>query len=317
MTRLPPWLNSIEIGGVSGSGTENCLDSDYPGAMNGLQLANRGQVERIVAAVDASLPVIEAAAAGGPGLLIVHHGMFWQGVQPVTGAFYRKLKIAMEAGLAIYSVHLPLDIHPEWGNNILLAKAIGLINPRAVFRSKGAVDRASRRLGRELAAELAETLGEAARWPGSRLPGRPGNRLRSGPHHRRCGQRSGESRGRGVDAFVTGEGPHWSYPLAEELGVNVFYGGHYATETFGVKALGEAARREFRHSVEFLDHPTGCESELCGNVRMNRSGLVRVTGIEPAFSSLGSSRSAIELHPQHASAIGKLIVNRWKIKAIS
>ena len=75
--------------------------ADYPGAMNGLQLANGGKVDRVVAAVDASLPVIEAVAACGPGLLIVHHGMFWQGAQPVTGAFYRKLRVAMEAGLAI------------------------------------------------------------------------------------------------------------------------------------------------------------------------------------------------------------------------
>jgi putative NIF3 family GTP cyclohydrolase 1 type 2 len=103
---------------------------DYPGAMNGLQLANTGVIGRIVAAVDASLAVIQAAAEGGPGLLIVHHGMFWQGAQPVTGAFYRKLKIAMEANLAIYSSHLPLDVHPEFGNNILLSKAIHLKDPK-------------------------------------------------------------------------------------------------------------------------------------------------------------------------------------------
>jgi len=111
--------------------------ADYPGAMNGLQLANEGRVDRVVAAVDASLPVIEAVAAGGPGLLIVHHGMFWQGAQPVTGAFYRKLHVAMEAGLAIYSSHLPLDVHPEWGNNALLAEALGVIDPQADIEIKG------------------------------------------------------------------------------------------------------------------------------------------------------------------------------------
>ena len=86
---------------------------DYPGALNGLQLANEGKVGRIIAAVDASLGVVEAAAAGGPGLLLVHHGMFWQGAQPLRGAFYRKIKTAMDAGLAIYSAHLPLDVHPQ------------------------------------------------------------------------------------------------------------------------------------------------------------------------------------------------------------
>jgi putative NIF3 family GTP cyclohydrolase 1 type 2 len=105
--------------------------------------------------VDASLPVIEAAAAGGPGLLIVHHGMFWQGPQPVTGPFYRKLKTAMDAGLAVYSAHLPLDIHPEWGNNILLAKAIGLIDPQPFFEWKG-IHLGPARHGRGTRAELAK-----------------------------------------------------------------------------------------------------------------------------------------------------------------
>ena len=103
---------------------------DYGGAMNGLQLQNgSGTVGRLLAAVDASLPVLQKAAAfAGPSLLLVHHGMFWQGVQPVTGSFYRKIKIAMDAGLAVYSSHLPLDVHPLYGNNVLLAKGIGLQN---------------------------------------------------------------------------------------------------------------------------------------------------------------------------------------------
>src|SRR6218665_1598626 len=110
---------------------------DYPGAVNGLQLQNGGGIPRVIAAVDASLPVIEKAAAGGPGLLIVHHGMFWQGAQPLTGAFFRKIKAAMDAGLAIYSSHLPLDFHSEWGNNIRLCRAIGLENIRPFMESKG------------------------------------------------------------------------------------------------------------------------------------------------------------------------------------
>lgn len=98
---------------------------DYPGALNGLQLQNDGEIPRVIAAVDASLPVIEKAAAGGAGLLIVHHGMFWQGAQPLTGPFYRKIKAAMEAGLAIYSSHLPLDFHPQWGTTSVSAGPSG------------------------------------------------------------------------------------------------------------------------------------------------------------------------------------------------
>ncbi len=229
---------------------------DYPGAVNGLQLANEGKVQRIIAAVDASLAVIETAAAGGPGLLIVHHGMFWQGVQPVTGAFYRKLKIAMEAGLAIYASHLPLDVHPEWGNNIRLAKAIGLENPEPFFEQKGLL------------------LGLRGTWPGTRddlaeslrmtlggdvhvCPGGPKTLGSVGIITGGAGSEVVKIASLGVDSFVTGEGPHWSYGLAEELGVNVFYAGHYATETFGVQALAQVLSEKFKCPWSFLDHPTG------------------------------------------------------------
>ncbi len=229
---------------------------DYPGAVNGLQLANQGQVPRIVAAVDASLPVVRAAAAGGPGLLIVHHGMFWQGVQPVTGPFYEKIRIAMEAGLAIYSSHLPLDVHPEWGNNIRLAREIGVTDLHPFMEWKGI------------------HLGLQGEWQGSRDELRDRLTTVLGGNVHLCpggkeqisqvalvtggaGSEVAKAAAAGVDAFITGEGPHWSYPLAEELEVNLFFGGHYATETFGVKALSAALSREFGVPWEFLDHPTG------------------------------------------------------------
>jgi dinuclear metal center YbgI/SA1388 family protein len=229
---------------------------DYPGAMNGLQLANLGGVGRVVAAVDASLPVIKAAAEGGPGLLVVHHGMFWQGAQPLTGAFYTKLKIAMEAELAIYSSHLPLDVHPEWGNNILLARAVGMVEIEPFFDHKGLM------------------IGLKGTWSGTRDAMRDSlERALEGKVHLCPGGGEGISKvglitggagsevakvaGLGIDCFITGEGPHWSYPLAEELGLNVFYGGHYATETFGVKAVAEKISGEFAIPWEFVSHPTG------------------------------------------------------------
>ncbi len=229
---------------------------DYPGAMNGLQLANDGKVVRIVAAVDASLRAIEAAAVGGPGLLIVHHGIFWRGVQPVTGPFYQKLKIAMDAGLAIYSSHLPLDVHPEVGNNVLLARAIGLQNPRPLLDHQGLA------------------LGIRGSWSGSRqdmadslnavlggrihiCPGGPETISDVGLITGGAGSEIANVAAAGVDTFITGEGPHWSYSLAEELGLNVFYGGHYATETFGVKAISTAGGAHFGIPWKFLDYPTG------------------------------------------------------------
>ena len=230
--------------------------TDYPGAMNGLQLANGGQVGRIVAAVDASLPVIEAAAAGGPGLLIVHHGMFWQGAQPVTGAFYRKLKIAMEAGLAIYSSHLPLDVHPEWGNNILLARAIGLQDPVPFLDHKG-LPMGLRGTWNGSRSELANALQTALGGPVHLCPG--GSEMISsvGLVTGGAGSEVAKVAAAGADTFITGEGPHWSYPLAEELGLNVYYGGHYATETFGVKAVAAVIAEKFGISKYFVDHPTG------------------------------------------------------------
>ncbi|HEX7260383.1 MAG TPA: Nif3-like dinuclear metal center hexameric protein [Luteolibacter sp.] len=229
---------------------------DYPGAMNGLQLANGGEIGRIVAAVDASLPVIAAAAEGGPGLLIVHHGMFWQGAQPVTGAFYRKLKIAMEAGLAIYSSHLPLDGHPELGNNILLARAIGLKNPTPFFDQKGlAIGLRGTWSGSRL--ELINLLQNVLAGPIHLCPGGPEMVGQVAVITGGAGSEVAKVAAVGVDSFITGEGPHWSYPLAEELGMNVFYGGHYATETFGVKALSTALAAKFGVPWSFLDHPTG------------------------------------------------------------
>jgi dinuclear metal center YbgI/SA1388 family protein len=229
---------------------------DFPGAMNGLQLTNEGQIGRIVAAVDASLPVIEAVAAGGPGLLIVHHGMFWQGVQPVAGPFYRKLKIAMEAGLAIYSSHLPLDIHPNYGNNILLAKGIGLQNPEPFLDRKGLL------IGlkggwcgtrNEMTRKMQEFLGGSV----TVCPGGPEIISKIGIVTGGAGSEVAKVAAAGLDSFITGEGPHWTYPLAEELGLNVFYGGHYATETFGVRAISEAVAQRFQLEWKFFDHPSG------------------------------------------------------------
>jgi dinuclear metal center YbgI/SA1388 family protein len=230
---------------------------DYSGALNGLQLENGGRVERIVAAVDASLPVIEKAAAGGPGLLVVHHGMFWQGARPVTGALFRKLKIAMEAGLAIYSSHLPLDIHPDWGNNIGLARAIGLLEPVPFLQKRGILSglRGEWSGSRD---DLRAALSRAVGGPVTVCAGRGDAAIASvGIITGGAGSEVEEVAATGVDAFISGEGPHWSAPLAEELGIDVFYGGHYATETFGVKSLAAALGKRFGLPHAFIDHPSG------------------------------------------------------------
>ncbi|NWK57453.1 Nif3-like dinuclear metal center hexameric protein [Verrucomicrobiaceae bacterium N1E253] len=229
---------------------------DYPGALNGLQLENGGSVSKVGAAVDASLPVMEKAVAEGVDLLLVHHGMFWQGTQRVTGPVYRKIKLAMDHGLAIYSAHIPLDVHPFLGNNACLARAIGMSDPEPFFDWKGIQLglKQSMSLSREA---LLERVGRAVDAPVHHCPAGSDPVGTVGVITGGAGSEVAAVAECGVDTFITGEGPHWSYPLAEELGLNVFYAGHYATETFGVRALSAQVAEKFGVDSVFLPHSTG------------------------------------------------------------
>lgn len=236
------------------------LDSvpDFPGALNGLQLENSGTVAKVAAAVDACLPVVEMACASGADLLVVHHGLFWQGAQRIEGALYRKLKLAMEHDLAIYSAHLPLDVHPELGNNARLAAALGFGGQGRPFAPWKGLD-----LGLRISCDFErdaflDRVAEAVGAKPMLAPGGPARVRELGIVTGGAGSQIHEIAGSGIDTFLTGEGPHWSYTAAEELGVNLVYAGHYATETFGVKALAERWAAEFPGlEVSFLDHPTG------------------------------------------------------------
>lgn len=230
---------------------------DYPPALNGLQLENEGKVDTVAAAVDACLPVIEAACDRGADLLVVHHGMFWAGAQPIRDANYRKLRRAIESGLAIYSAHIPLDVHPELGNNACLSRALELgVEPRPFFPWKGIElgMRLDASLDRE---DLRRRVERATGAPAHLCPGGPEKVESVGVITGGAGSEIAGVAATGVDTLITGEGPHWSYTAAEELGVNLIYGGHYATETFGVKALAERWADQFGVSWSFIDHPTG------------------------------------------------------------
>lgn len=229
---------------------------DYPGAVNGLQMTNHGEIPRVYAAVDASLPTIEAAAAKGPGLLLVHHGMFWQGVQPITGAVYRKVKSALDTGIAIYSAHLPLDVHPVWGNNIQLANALGLKNSAPFLEWKG-IHLGLRGGWHGTRAELAEALGRVVGGPVHVSAGGSEEISQVALITGGAGSEVAKAAAAGVDTFISGEGPHWSHPLALELGVNLLLAGHYATETSGVQALARELETVFGLPWEFIDQPSG------------------------------------------------------------
>ena len=229
---------------------------DYDGAANGLQVENGGGVTRIAAAVDASLATVKPAIAAGADLLIVHHGLFWGPSHPWTGKKYELLRLLVENNLAVYSSHLPLDAHPRLGNNAQLCAALGLKNLRPFFVSHGQTIgfQTRAKISRaELAAKFARATGAKPRI----IPGGSGMCQRIGVVTGSAGGDLKLAAAEGVDTFITGEGPHWTYAVAEECGINVFYGGHYATETFGVKALAAHLAAKFQLTWTFVDHPTG------------------------------------------------------------
>ncbi len=224
---------------------------DDPRAHNGLQLENGGAVTRVACAVDACEAVIDAAAAAGADLLVAHHGFLWGGAQRVAGPFYRKLRRAMDAGLAIYGSHLPLDAHPRLGNNAGLARALGL-RRTAPFLGIGVRAEVDVPLAR-----LIDRIEAAVRAPVHCAPGGPDRVRRLGIVTGGAGGEITRAAAAGVDTFLTGEGTQWTFTAAEELGVNLIYAGHYATETFGVKALGAELEKKFGLPWTFVDHPTG------------------------------------------------------------
>jgi dinuclear metal center YbgI/SA1388 family protein len=229
---------------------------DYERATNGLQVENNGAVTRIAAAVDATLATVRLAVVAKADFLLVHHGLFWGAAHPWTGKRHELIRCLVENNLAIYSSHLPLDAHPSLGNNALLCKALGLEKLRPFFfdhglflgfQARAAISRA------DLARRLQRATGVEPRL----VPGGPGICRRIGVVSGGAGEGLQKAAEEGVDTFVTGEGPHWTYGLAEDLGLNVLYGGHYATETFGVKALAAHLSKKFKLPWTFLEHPTG------------------------------------------------------------
>lgn len=229
---------------------------DYDRAVNGLQVENRGGVTRLAAAVDASLATVRLAIEARASLLLVHHGLFWGGSHPWTGRRYELLRLLLNHDLAVYSSHLPLDCHPRLGNNALLCRALGWRHFKPFFFDKGRPlgFQVRARISRdELSRKIAQAVGSTPRL----LPGGPRVCERIGVVSGGAGSELKLAASEGVDTFITGEGPHWSFALAEELGLNVFHAGHYATETFGVKALAAELSRKFGLPWVFIDHPSG------------------------------------------------------------
>jgi len=235
---------------------------DYDAAKNGLQLANAGSVTKVAAAVDYSVQTVAGALASGADLLLVHHGMFWPGAEPVVGAAYERLKAAISGGLAVYSSHLPLDLHPTLGNNALLARELGLA-PSETFGDYKGMDIGVMGAGDVETATIFERLrsfSERFRTTAVATSLAAGRRTRRWAVITGAGANSesiAECADRGVDTLIVGEGAHHTAVSAMERGLVILYGGHYATETLGVKALADHVASRFGLAATFVDFPTG------------------------------------------------------------
>lgn len=229
---------------------------DWDNAINGLQIENSGRVTKIGAAVDVSTRVLMHAAKKNVDLLIVHHGLFWPGLQPITHALHRQLKIAFEKDIALYSVHLPLDLHPIVGNNAQLATALGLRSTTPFLEEKGqyiGLKARSSQSRDEIVRKLKKALGGTVKT----FNFGPTKTNTIGIVTGAAGSEIYRIAQEKIDTFITGEAPHWAAVAAEELGINLVLGGHYATETFGVKALAAHLSKRFKVPWEFIDCPTG------------------------------------------------------------
>ena len=229
--------------------------TDWDGAANGLQVQNHGGVTRIAEAVDASLATVRLAIAARADLLLVHHGLFWTPAHPWTGRRYELLRQLLDHDVAVYSSHLPLDAHPRLGNNARLCAALGWhkLEPFLTVKGRAIGWKTRTRVARD---ELRARLGAVLGCPPRLLACGPAVCRRVGVVTGGAGSELKQAAAEGVDTLITGEGPHWTFIAAQDLGLNVFYGGHYATETFGVKALAAHLSKKFGLPWEFVHHPS-------------------------------------------------------------
>lgn len=220
---------------------------------NGLQVPGPVQVQTVVTGVSANGRLIDAAIAAGAQLVVVHHGLFWKGdPQEITPLLHRRLAPLIKADVALAAYHLPLDAHPEHGNNALLARALGGEDPRpfAEYGFRVTFPEPDGLTIDELTARVTEAVG-----------GRAPLVVPAGPERiRTLGIVSGaatdsilEASALGLDAFLTGEPAERGFSIATDAGVHFLAAGHHATETFGVKRLGEILAAEFGVEHRYID----------------------------------------------------------------
>jgi dinuclear metal center YbgI/SA1388 family protein len=222
---------------------------------NGLQVQNSGKVSKVCTGVDASIEFFEAAAQRGANLLICHHGISWgDSLSRITELNYRRIRFLMDHDIALYACHLPLDAHPRYGNNALICRALGL----GKLKSFGRYGNRDIGFVGQLAKPMRYTLLK------KKIQKVVGNELQTMDFGKKTvrsvavvsgGAAEGveEAGKKGIDVFITGESKLYAYGLSQEYGLNTVFAGHYATEVFGVRALGQLLQRRLKLKSEFID----------------------------------------------------------------
>jgi len=225
-------------------------------ALNGLQVGRSGEeIKRVAFAVDGVLESFHRAVEWQADLLFVHHGLFWGKPLAITAGFYQRIKVLMEGNCALYAVHLPLDRHPELGNNAGIAQVIGLndLQPFGIYKGV--------QIGYKGHFATGTTLDKVVQD----LGGRDVHTLPFGPETiRSAAVVSGgaaaevlQAIDEGLDLYITGDSAHTFYHDSLEAKINVIFGGHYLTEIWGVKQLAQKLQQTTDLETIFIDIPTG------------------------------------------------------------
>ncbi|MGO8692746.1 MAG: Nif3-like dinuclear metal center hexameric protein [Rectinemataceae bacterium] len=228
-------------------------------SLNGIQVGRKdGQIDHVAFAVDACAETIRRAAQAGARLLFVHHGFFWGTNLRIEGALLERMRLLLEADMALYACHLPLDAHPELGNNAVLARMLGLSAIEPFGEHRGV------RLGFSGTLEAPIDFAEAVKRvlpdgspPRSTIPGRGGTIRRAAVVSGAAPFEVLQAIESGMDLYVTGEPSHSVYHAVVESGINFIAAGHYATEVWGVRAVAERLARDTGIRCTFVDLPTG------------------------------------------------------------
>jgi dinuclear metal center YbgI/SA1388 family protein len=228
------------------------LDSIHDYGPMGLQVVGAEEVTKVAAAVSSSLEAFRRTKDAGAELLVVHHGQYWEGDPRIVDlAMRRRLQALFEGNITLAAYHLALDAHPEIGNNVIVARELGIADPQRFLEWGFGGRLAAPASLEELARRLEETTGRKPQV----FDGGPERIERVAVITGGGAKLVREAASDGYDAYVTGEPAEPTLHLARELGIHFLAGGHYATETFGIKALAEKLADRFSLDWEFIDVP--------------------------------------------------------------